>query len=634
MRRLLAKACSAALHDPRLPLACGLFLFFLIFIKNAWVAEDAFIVFRVVDQFFAGNGLRWNPHERVQVYTSVLWMFLLLPTRMFSSDLFVNSIVIAAVLCAGTLHIAWRMIGNAAWWLAAVVVLTASKGFMDYSSGGLENPLSYLVVALFALCYLQAFNPAHPKPPAQDVSGSAAGRDAMTRLTLVVSAVPLVRHDLSLLVAPAYAYAWLHAPAMRGSRIRGRARLALIAAAPLLAWSLFSLFYYGHPLPNTALSKLNMQLPRSEVLSMGVGWLYANLRGDPISPLLLLACACLLARDRVARPVGLGALLVLGYSVWIGGDYMLGRFLGVPLFLVVLVAAALQARKGSPGPQAAARPALMAAAAGLLYAALIPYSPLKSPLGYSRAWQDSQVEIAYRTSDEQRRYYHYLSLNRMLSDSEFHSYYGQVRDFVDSYRKLPAGTLLTSFGEGRFIYLLGLDKIVVAYTGLTDPFLARLPFNGHRSFQLQGEERRRFNPLNLPLQEDGYYWWPGHLLRVMPDGYPEVVVDETARLADEGLQQYWEKVRLVTQGDLLDWQRILTAIRLSFGAYDHLLASVEGKEADYEVRKFPWVAYDRDAGKWFIPFGDYNKTFHQRPFSPTDRKGKAEKAPGPAIGRQ
>ena len=611
MRRLLAKACSAALHDPRLPLACGIFLFFLIFIKNAWVAEDAFITFRTIEQFFDGNGLRWNPHERVQVSSSVLWVFLLLFTRMFSSDLFVNSIVLATVLCAGTLHFAWRMIGNAGWWLAAVVVLTASKGFMDYSSAGMENPLSYLVIALFALCYLQAFNPAHPKPAVQGASDSATGHRAMTRLTLVVSAVPLVRHDLALLVAPAYAYAWLYAPAMRGSRIRGRARLALIAAAPLLAWSLFSLFYYGHPLPNTALSKLNVQLPRSEVLFMGVGWLYANLRSDPISPLLLLACAGMLARDRVARPVGLGALLVLCYSVWIGGDYMLGRFLGVPLFLVVIVAAALQARKGSPGPQAAARPALIAVAAGLLYAALMPYSPLKSPLGYSKSQEEAL--IAYGIRDEKASNHFITSLNAILKHPDFRSYYGLNPHFVREFQNLPAGTLLTSSGDGKLIYLSGLDKISISYSGLTDPFLARLPFTGHRSFQHQGAERRRFNPLNLPLQEDGYYWWPGHLFRILPDGYPEAVVDDTVRLADDDLQQYWEKVRLVTQGDLLDWQRILTAIRLSFGTYDHLLASAEGKKADYEVIEFPWIIYDKDEKKWFLPSGR-KVLFPHRPF--------------------
>ena len=591
--------------------AGGLLLFFLIFIKNAWVHEDAFIGFRVVDQFFAGNGLRWNPHERVQVYSNVLWMLLLLFTRMFSSDLFTAAIVLAAVLCAGTLHIAWRMIGNAAWWLAAVVVLTASKGFMDYSSGGLENPLSYLVVSLFALCYLQAFNPVHPKPAAPDAAGSAAGQRAMLRLTLVVSAVPLVRHDLSLLVAPAYAYAWLHAPAMSGSRIRGRARLALIAALPLIAWSLFSLFYYGHPLPNTALSKLNMQLPRSEVLFMGIGWLYANLIGDSISLLLLLAGTCLLLLDRVARPVGLGALLALCYSVWIGGDYMLGRFLGVPLVLVVLVAAALQARKASGHGTRLGKPALIAAA-GLLYAVLMPHTPLKSPLGYTRG--DIFDSIAYGVSDEHRSYHHITSLAVMIKNPGFRSYYGLNRDFVESHRNLPAGTLLTSSGEGKFIYLIGLDKIVVAYGALTDPFLARLPFSGQRIVQYQQQRRSHFNSLNLPLQEDGYYWRPGHLLRALPAGYPEVVVDETARLADEGLHQYWEKVRLVTQGDLLDWQRIMTAIRLSFGSYDHLLASFEGKKAEYDTESITWVAYDRDEKKWFIPFKSHRKEFPRRPF--------------------
>lgn len=48
-----------------------------------WIAEDALIPLRVVKQFWAGNGLVWNPGERVQVCTSLLWQILILPTGLF-----------------------------------------------------------------------------------------------------------------------------------------------------------------------------------------------------------------------------------------------------------------------------------------------------------------------------------------------------------------------------------------------------------------------------------------------------------------------------------------------------------------------------------------------------------------------
>ena len=52
-----------------------------IFVKNAWVAEDAYIIFRSVEQVFAGNGPVWNSHERVQAFTSPLWFGLLVLSR-------------------------------------------------------------------------------------------------------------------------------------------------------------------------------------------------------------------------------------------------------------------------------------------------------------------------------------------------------------------------------------------------------------------------------------------------------------------------------------------------------------------------------------------------------------------------
>ena len=53
----------------------ALLLFMFVVLKNAWISDDAYISFRSIEQFYAGNGLRWNYDERVQVYTSPLWFF-------------------------------------------------------------------------------------------------------------------------------------------------------------------------------------------------------------------------------------------------------------------------------------------------------------------------------------------------------------------------------------------------------------------------------------------------------------------------------------------------------------------------------------------------------------------------------
>ena len=72
----------------------GAVLLLAVFLKNAWACDDAYITFRSIEQLFAGNGPRWNPHERVQVFTSPLWFGVLAAFRISSSDVFLNAIII------------------------------------------------------------------------------------------------------------------------------------------------------------------------------------------------------------------------------------------------------------------------------------------------------------------------------------------------------------------------------------------------------------------------------------------------------------------------------------------------------------------------------------------------------------
>ncbi len=58
-----------------LPIAAVLFYTYLL-IRTAWLCDDAYISYRVVDNFVNGYGLKWNISERVQAYTHPLWLFL------------------------------------------------------------------------------------------------------------------------------------------------------------------------------------------------------------------------------------------------------------------------------------------------------------------------------------------------------------------------------------------------------------------------------------------------------------------------------------------------------------------------------------------------------------------------------
>ena len=46
-------------------------------LARAWITDDAFITFRVVEQLLAGHGPVYNVGERVQVFTHPLWFLVL-----------------------------------------------------------------------------------------------------------------------------------------------------------------------------------------------------------------------------------------------------------------------------------------------------------------------------------------------------------------------------------------------------------------------------------------------------------------------------------------------------------------------------------------------------------------------------
>src|SRR5215510_444695 len=127
-----------------------LVLFSYLVIASAWSQEDAYITLRTVDNFLHGFGLRWNIVERVQSYTHPLWMMALCLGVAIVRDPFIATILCSFVSVGALLIIICRHFRTQQ--LALILaLLIASKAFMDYTTGGLENPLSYLLLAAYCV---------------------------------------------------------------------------------------------------------------------------------------------------------------------------------------------------------------------------------------------------------------------------------------------------------------------------------------------------------------------------------------------------------------------------------------------------------------------------------------------------
>lgn len=483
-----------------------LLLFLGVLLRTAWISDDALITLRTVLNATHGYGLTFNIAERVQTFTHPLWLALLTLSYWVVGNIFygafVLSIVVSLVLYGVILQSARTAIQL---WIAAGVLL-ASRAFVDYSSSGLENPLTALV-AVATLGW---------------AARGAGGRRWLAVIWMGVSAAYLTRPDAVLLVLPVALWAaW---------RLPKRAAVVSMAVGllPAVLWTVFSLVYYGFAAPNTAYAKLAADIHYSERVWQGVLYLLDSINRDPIT-LVAIGAAVVVASLERSRDTWLavvGVLVYLGYVVWIGGDFMSGRFLAAPLAVSVWVlarATRIEEREWRP------------VAVGLALAALAsPHPPLLSDRTFNAAEPMSGIV------DERGVYFQTWGLARadrlMFAEPEWPRWVPGVS---------PNYVLDTCGLMGAAGIEWGPRTHLLDECALADPLLARLP-------AVWNEE-----------------WRPGHYRRKIPDGYRESLERGTNDILDPSLAGYYGALRTITRStSLWSTERLGLIWQMNRGAFD------------------------------------------------------------------
>jgi arabinofuranosyltransferase len=501
---------------------CLLAVFTYVFLANAWIGDDAYITFRVVDNFVNGYGLTFNPGERVQAYTHPLWMLLLSAAYVVTSNLFYTTLAVSYAFCILTLTVAFRSLKSV--WRSVLFfgVLLSSKAFIDYTSSGLEYPLSFLLLCIFYCRFFSMTrNRAIASPPDLIVFGGIA------------SLAFLNRSDSILLYAGPLAYlAWRAWPAYR-FRLAG---YFAIAMAPVALWLAFSYIYYGFPFPNTYYAKVATGIPRSLQLRQGVAYVANSINFDPITlgTVGLAAAVAVRVRTLPALAAAASAALYVLYTVSVGGDFMSGRFFAMP-FLVsaLLVTWTVRRREIAAG----------LAAAVVAYNILTPLAPIKTRANYpDGAW-------AWRLQNgikDERGHYHqitnvlFYAPFRTLPD---HLWYREGLSFRNGSEKVSVQGSIGFFG-----FNAGPAKYVIDRNALSDPLLARLPVSESLYFE----------------------FYAGHFFRELPGGYIESRREGRNLIADPLLHDYYDKLLNVTSGPIFSQSRARDVWDLNFGRYRRL----------------------------------------------------------------
>lgn len=488
--------------------------------RTAWLSDDAFITLRTVSNALHGDGLCWNVAERVQTYTHPLWMFCLLGAHAIGGEPFYASLYVSwLVSCAAVAILFVSTRGGPLERVLALVLLIFSKAFVEFSTSGLENPLTHLWLACFVALYV--------KEPERG--------DAMP-LSAIVGLAALTRLDSALLLAPA----WLLR--LRARPWSERFVASFVAASPLAAWLAFSVIYYGFPWPNTAYAKLGTgDFAGMNRLAEAAAYFKASLRADPLTLGSWLAIAALFIyrRDRARLALLAGSALSLGYVVWIGGDFMSGRFFSAPFFLAVACLASSDLLSTTR-----LRLGALALAAALI--ALGQRPPLFTGAGYGVA-QARQAVNAEGIHDARAEFFQNTSLSNAATMNPAHADHPwSARGHALRERALrdPAARVQVIDAIGFAGYYAGPLVHIVDHWALADPLLARLPAS--------------FGAL-------------GHYPRAIPDGYIETLAGGDIVLRDPELARYYAQLQLVTRGNLFTAERWRAIWALNTGAYAALL---------------------------------------------------------------
>ena len=506
-------------HDSRLQhgilLCAALVAVGIVLIRTAWVCDDAYITFRTIDNCLHGFGLRWNVAERVQSFTHPLWLILLTPFVALTGEPYYTSLAVSILLTLATVALlCGRVAATPFAALLAVCMILASRAFVEYSSSGLENPLSHLLLIVFCYVYLT-------KP---------LDRRWVTWLCFIASLLLLNRLDLAVLILPALVQALL---------VASRERVFVFAAsafAPFVAWELFSIVYYGVPFPNATYANLNTGTPAAELAMQGFLYLVESAGSDPVT-LMVIVAACIAGatsrgRDRL---VTVGLALSLVYVVRVGGDFMSGRFLTAPFIVAVALLAASSWRMSRTDT-------VLALSVVVLAGIGARQSPLVTGPGFGSDPHGYRTIADTGITDERQYYYRSTGLLRAV--------YGLIEPpdtaWVKEGLAARTSTPVTVRGVvGIFGYFAGPDVFIIDYHALADPLLARLPALAH--------------------------WRIGHFVRRVPEGYESSVVTESNVIADPGVAEYYDRLRIITRGPLVDGERLRTLVALNLGRYEPLL---------------------------------------------------------------
>jgi arabinofuranosyltransferase len=271
-----------------------------------------------------------------------------------------------------------------------------------------------------------------------------------------------------------------------------------------------------------------------------------SLRMDTITLVLIIFAITLTvfskSMDRIA--IALGITLYLCYVLYIGGDFMSGRYFSLPLIVAVILLSNFEL--------ASAR-VYAGSLAAILILGLLPFiTTIERRPSYGKTRENNLVFMdRHKIADERLVYRERTGLVAALQGNSPRVVYSQEEwGYVPGYPREVhvVGALgLNGYRDGPNIHVIDVN-------GLADPLIARMPLEDTQNFRI------------------------GHFHHLIPDGYEETLASGKNLIHDANIALYYEKLSYVVKGPLWDWNRLIEVWKLNTGKYDYLIENTSAEQ--------------------------------------------------------
>lgn len=510
-----------------------LFAFIIIITMLAWQSDDAYHGYVMAKHLVEGNGFVYNIGQRSSATTGPLYTLIIAIAYFCTREMFFTSIAVDVIFSSIAYAIvSWKICKTKEQVIIAFAALVGSTSFVSYTTSGLENCLLFFLCALFLKEYY---------------SREKFTAYQMLKLALIFAFLAMARMDAVLLLIPMIVYVYLLK--RKDVSFLGACGLTVVGLMPFILWELFSLFYFGFPVPNTAYVKLGTDISNLEYIKKGIWYVYYTLLND-LMVLILPAIFVIMAfitRKWKNIHTALGVLLYGLYVLYIGGDFMVGRHFTTMLFVAVCGIIHMQNDEVSGNYSRSVTYRMITKVTVMVS---VIFAVTFAPMIGKQYLVGGDHAPGAAISDEREYYSHttgfYNNLRSLFKTGEICIEDTWNYQSTEEIRENGWLGNITENSPGILVYY-NSDLYLNDTYCLGDPFLSKLPAKKQET------------------------WRVGHLRRAVPDGYTETVMYGENIIKDEDLAKYYDVICEMTEGELFSLNRLKTVIDWNLGKYDYLL---------------------------------------------------------------